>query len=82
MRGEGTSDDYFSQEVPALPSFKLHYVSEILFERDLEYRTGVIYTTNRESGNMMKPSKNTFAISVYLVWTWSTGDIPRPSARE
>jgi AMP nucleosidase len=34
--------------VPALPSFKLHkFVSEKLVERDLEYRTGVVYTTNR-----------------------------------
>ncbi len=48
IRGEGTSDDYFPLEVPALPSFKLHkYVSQILVERDLEYRTGVVYTTNR-----------------------------------
>ncbi len=48
IRGDGTSDDYFPGEVPALPSFKLHkYVSQILVERDLEYRTGVVYTTNR-----------------------------------
>ncbi|MEM7281543.1 MAG: AMP nucleosidase [Pseudomonadota bacterium] len=48
IRGEGTSDDYFPREVPALPSFKLHkFVSEKLKERNLEYRTGVIYTTNR-----------------------------------
>ncbi|NOZ04452.1 MAG: AMP nucleosidase [FCB group bacterium] len=48
IRGEGTSDDYFPKEVPALPSFKLHkYVSQILVERGLEYRTGVVYTTNR-----------------------------------
>jgi AMP nucleosidase len=48
IRGEGTSNDYFPKEVPALPSFKIHkYVSEKLFEKDLEYRTGVIYTTNR-----------------------------------
>ncbi len=48
IRGEGTSHDYFPPEVPALPSFKLHkFVSESLVERDLEYRTGVIYTTNR-----------------------------------
>jgi AMP nucleosidase len=34
--------------VPALPSFKLHkFVSELLFQRGLEYRTGVVYTTNR-----------------------------------
>jgi AMP nucleosidase len=48
IRGEGTSDDYFPPEVPALPSFKLHkFVSEKLAARHLEYRTGVIYTTNR-----------------------------------
>lgn len=48
IRGEGTSDDYFPREVPALPSFKLHkFVSNKLVERKLEYRTGVIYTTNR-----------------------------------
>lgn len=48
IRGEGTSLDYFPPEVPALPSFKLHkFVSEFLVKRQLEYRTGVIYTTNR-----------------------------------
>jgi AMP nucleosidase len=48
IRGEGTSDDYFPPEVPALPSFKLHkFVSQKIAERDLEYRTGVVYTTNR-----------------------------------
>ena len=48
IRGEGTSSDYFPPEVPALPSFKLHkFVSEYLVRRNLEYRTGVIYTTNR-----------------------------------
>lgn len=48
IRGEGTSNDYFPPEVPALPSFKLHkFVSDRIASRDLEYRTGVIYTTNR-----------------------------------
>ena len=48
IRGEGTSDDYFPKEVPAMPSFKLHkHVSQVLFEQGMEYRTGVIYTTNR-----------------------------------
>lgn len=48
IRGEGTSLDYFPPEVPALPSFKLHkFVSEKIVERELEYRTGVVYTTNR-----------------------------------
>jgi len=48
IRGEGTSNDYFPPEVPALPSFKLHkFVSEKIIQHDCEYRTGVVYTTNR-----------------------------------
>ncbi|GIR61280.1 MAG: hypothetical protein CM15mP66_07280 [Pseudomonadota bacterium] len=48
IRGEGTSNDYLPPEVPALPSFKLHkFVSNTLIEFEQEYRTGVIYTTNR-----------------------------------
>lgn len=48
IRGEGTSDDYFPPEVPALPSFKLHkFISDKIIQRKIEYRTGVIYTTNR-----------------------------------
>ncbi|MCL1594963.1 MAG: AMP nucleosidase [Actinomycetia bacterium] len=48
IRGEGTSDDYFPPAVPALPSFKLHkFVSEMIVQRGLEYRTGVVYTMNR-----------------------------------
>ena len=48
IRGEGTSDDYLRPEVPAMPSFKIHkYISQILVEHDLDYRTGVVYTTNR-----------------------------------
>ncbi|RJQ62848.1 MAG: AMP nucleosidase [Stygiobacter sp.] len=48
IRGDGTSNDYFPPEVPALPSFKLHkFVSEKIIQKELEYRTGVIYTTNR-----------------------------------
>ncbi|HPF38844.1 MAG TPA: AMP nucleosidase [Phycisphaerae bacterium] len=48
IRGEGTSDDYFPPEVPALPSFKLHkFVSDKIIQHGLEYRTGVIFTTNR-----------------------------------
>lgn len=48
IRGEGTSNDYLPAMVPALPSFKLHkFVSQKLVDQDLEYRTGVVYTTNR-----------------------------------
>jgi len=48
VRGDGTSDDYFPPVVPALPSFKLHkFVSQKISAHGLEYRTGVVYTTNR-----------------------------------
>jgi AMP nucleosidase len=48
IRGEGTSRDYLPPEVPALPSFKLHkFVSDKLLAYGQDYRTGVIYTTNR-----------------------------------
>ena len=46
--GEGTSNDYMPAEVPALPSFKLHkFVSDMVIKHNLEYRTGVVYTSNR-----------------------------------
>ena len=48
IRGEGTSDDYLDPMVHALPSFKLHkFVSQKIVESGTEYRTGVVYTTNR-----------------------------------
>ena len=48
IRGEGTSNEYFPPEVPALPSFEIHkYVSDKIEERGLGLRTGVVYTTNR-----------------------------------
>lgn len=48
IRGEGTSNDYMPPEVPALPSFKLHkFVSEKIIASGNDYRTGVVYTTNR-----------------------------------
>lgn len=48
IRGEGTSKDYLPKSVPALPSFKLHkFVSDKIMQHGQEYRTGVIYTTNR-----------------------------------
>lgn len=48
IRGDGTSEDYMPKSVPALPSFKLHkFVSDKIIQHNQEYRTGVIYTTNR-----------------------------------
>lgn len=69
IRGEGTSDDYFLPEVPALPSFKLHkFVSEIIVDQGHEYRTGVVYTTNRRvwehDAVFLKRLKNVTAIAI------------------
>ena len=48
VRGEGTSDDYFPPEVPALPSFALQKaVSTTIRDYNQDYWTGTVYTTNR-----------------------------------
>lgn len=48
IRGEGTSDDYFPKEVPALPSFNLQRaVSHVVRDHNTDYWTGTVYTTNR-----------------------------------
>lgn len=48
LRGEGTSNDYFSPEVPALPAFMLQRaVSSSIRDRGLDYWTGTVYSTNR-----------------------------------
>ena len=48
IRGEGTSDDYFPSEVPALPSFALQKaISTTIREYSRDYWTGTVYTTNR-----------------------------------
>ena len=48
IRGEGTSNDYIMQEIPALPSFRLQKaVSAAIVAHDMDYWTGTVYTTNR-----------------------------------
>jgi len=48
IRGEGTSNDYFHPEVPALPSFALQKaISTTIRDHALDYWTGTVYTTNR-----------------------------------
>lgn len=48
IRGEGTSNDYFPPEVPALPAFMLQRaVSTALRDNGRDYWTGTVYTTNR-----------------------------------
>ncbi|HUR11778.1 MAG TPA: AMP nucleosidase [Flavitalea sp.] len=48
IRGEGTSNDYFPPEVPALPAFALQKaVSTTIRDHGFDYWTGTVYTTNR-----------------------------------
>lgn len=48
IRGEGTSNDYYPPEVPALPAFMLQRaVSSAIRDHSSDYWTGTIYTTNR-----------------------------------
>lgn len=48
IRGEGTSNDYFPPEVPALPAFMLQRaVSTAVRNGAQDYWTGTVYTTNR-----------------------------------
>lgn len=48
IRGEGTSNDYFPPEVPALPAFALQKaISTTIRDFEQDYWTGVCYTTNR-----------------------------------
>lgn len=48
IRGEGTSNEYLPEEVPALPSFRLQRtISSAMQEFETDYWTGVIFTTNR-----------------------------------
>ncbi len=48
IRGEGTSNDYFPPEVPALPAFALQKaISTTIRDHGRDYWTGTCYTTNR-----------------------------------
>ena len=48
IRGEGTSNDYFPEEVPALPAFNLQRaISSTIRDHQKDYWTGTVYTTNR-----------------------------------
>ena len=59
VRGEGTSNDYFPAEVPALPSFNLQRaVSSTIRDHGLDYWTGTVYTTNRRVWEHDDPFKD------------------------
>ncbi|MFK5857133.1 MAG: AMP nucleosidase [Bacteroidota bacterium] len=48
IRGEGTSNDYLPERVPALPAFSLQKaISNTITKFKREYWTGTVFTTNR-----------------------------------
>ena len=48
VRGDGTSNDYYPPEVPALPAFALQKaISTTIRNHDKDYWTGTVYSTNR-----------------------------------
>ena len=48
IRGEGTSNDYFPIEVPALPAFNMQKaISTSIRDYGKDYWTGTVFTTNR-----------------------------------
>ncbi|MCK4677257.1 MAG: AMP nucleosidase [Bacteroidales bacterium] len=48
IRGEGTSNDYFPREIPALPAFSMQKaISTTIRDYQRDYWTGTVYTTNR-----------------------------------
>lgn len=69
IRGEGTSNDYFPPEVPALPAFALQKaISTTIRDYSRDYWTGTVYTTNRRvwehDKNFKKYLKNIRAMAV------------------
>jgi AMP nucleosidase len=59
IRGEGTSNDYFPPEVPALPAFALQKaISTTIRDLNQDYWTGTVYTTNRRVWEWDEAFKN------------------------
>ncbi|MEQ8303613.1 MAG: AMP nucleosidase [Cyclobacteriaceae bacterium] len=58
IRGEGTSNDYFPPEVPALPAFALQKaISTTIRDYNQDYWSGTVYTTNRRVWEWDEPFK-------------------------
>ena len=59
IRAEGTSNDYFPIEVPAMPSFSLQRaISSALKYQKIDYWTGTVFTTNRRVWEFDNKFKN------------------------
>ncbi|HEU64391.1 MAG: AMP nucleosidase [Candidatus Anoxychlamydiales bacterium] len=64
IRGEGTSDYYFPQEVPALANFLMQRaVTEVLDEQKSTYHIGITYTTNMRFWEFNEDFKNNLKAS-------------------
>lgn len=64
IRGEGTSNDYFPPEIPALPAFNLlRSVSTSIRDFGHDYWTGTVYTTNRRVWEHDEEFRNKLRIS-------------------
>lgn len=80
IRGDGTSNDYFPAEVPALPAFALQKaISTTIRDYGLDYWTGTVYTTNRRVWEHDEEFKEylrkirTMAIDMETATIFSTG---------
>ena len=80
IRGEGTSNDYFPPEVPALPAFALQKaISTTIRDHSVDYWTGTVYTTNRRVWEHDEAFKaylrriRTMAIDMETATIFSTG---------
>ncbi|MFN2215850.1 MAG: AMP nucleosidase [Anaerolineales bacterium] len=59
IRGDGTSNDYYPPEVPALPAFNLQKaVSTTIRNHHRDYWTGTVYSTNRRVWEHDKEFRN------------------------
>lgn len=59
IRGEGTSDFYFSQEVPAMANFLVQKaVTNVLVEEQIKYHIGITHTTNKRFWEFNADFKN------------------------
>jgi AMP nucleosidase len=80
IRGEGTSNDYFPPEVPALPAFALQKaISTTIRDNEVDYWTGTVYTTNRRVWEHDEDFKNylqtirAYAIDMETATVFSVG---------
>lgn len=59
IRGEGTSDFYFSQEVPSMANFLVQKaVTNVLVEEGIKYHIGITHTTNKRFWEFNADFKN------------------------